>query len=199
MNDPPYQEFLSATAVRQAHALVGETVVPGDLAIDATCGNGFDTAFLAGLTGESGHVFAFDIQPAAIEATTARLERDNLSSRVTLHTASHGSLKEYLPGDLIGRFRAVMFNLGYLPGSDRTVRTHPQETVPALISGAEVLRDGGIMTVVVYTGHDGGAEEALEVEQALSQLDRNSFDVRSVGPLNRAGNPPYLIAVYKRR
>ena len=43
---------------------------PAPVCIDATCGNGHDTVFLAGL---GGRVLALDIQPAAVAATRARL------------------------------------------------------------------------------------------------------------------------------
>ena len=47
--------YLAAACLRQV-------VQPGDTVIDATMGNGHDTAMLAELVGESGHVIAFDVQ-----------------------------------------------------------------------------------------------------------------------------------------
>ena len=55
----------------------------GDIVIDATMGNGHDTHFLAELVGESGHVYAFDIQEAALMNTAERLGNE-YKDRVTL-------------------------------------------------------------------------------------------------------------------
>ncbi|QHT62732.1 methyltransferase domain-containing protein [Paenibacillus lycopersici] len=63
--------FLSVLGMAQR--LVKERAAPGGAVIDATCGNGVDTQFLAGLVGPRGAVYAFDIQEAALERTRARL------------------------------------------------------------------------------------------------------------------------------
>ena len=57
----------------QAHAIIRQIVRPGDVSIDATAGNGHDTKFLAELVGETGHVFAIDIQDEALQRTAALL------------------------------------------------------------------------------------------------------------------------------
>ena len=49
--------------------LVQAYVRPGDVVIDATCGNGHDTLQLFRMVERKGWVFAFDIQPAAIDQT----------------------------------------------------------------------------------------------------------------------------------
>ncbi|QHW33276.1 methyltransferase domain-containing protein [Paenibacillus rhizovicinus] len=63
--------FLSVLGMAQR--LVKERVAPGGVVIDATCGNGVDTQFLAELVGPRGRVYAFDIQVDALERTRARL------------------------------------------------------------------------------------------------------------------------------
>jgi SAM-dependent methyltransferase len=198
MGHPLNHDFICLSAVRQAHALVSDVLREGDLAIDATCGNGLDTIFLAEIVGDDGHVFAFDIQSSAIQCTSDRLDREEISSRVTLLLSDHARLGEFIPEDMIGGIRVVMFNLGYLPGGDTTITTRPEATIPALKAGAEILARGGLMTVVVYTGHEGGAEEGRSVESALSELDSRAFDVRTIRQINRGGNPPYLIAVHRQ-
>ena len=59
-------------------------LLPGDTAVDATMGNGHDTQFLCELVGESGHVFAFDIQEQAVENTRRRLMEAGLLARASL-------------------------------------------------------------------------------------------------------------------
>ena len=63
--------FLSVLSM--AHKLVKEHVSPSDTVVDATCGNGVDTRFLAELVGPRGSVYAFDIQELALENTRVRL------------------------------------------------------------------------------------------------------------------------------
>ena len=76
-------------AVELSHFYLQNTVKPGAFCVDATCGNGKDTVFLASLVKENGHVFAFDIQKAAIENTRAVLEKSGLSERVKLILDGH--------------------------------------------------------------------------------------------------------------
>lgn len=135
---------------------------PGATAIDATAGNGHDTRFLAECVGERGRVFAFDIQPEAIEATRAAIMG---FANVTLIQRNHAELGDAIPPEFHGSIGAAMFNLGYLPGGDKTKTTRPDSTVMALRAAFRLLREGGIVTVLAYTGHPGGAEEAEAVAQ----------------------------------
>ena len=118
--------------VEQAHALLAKVLSPGDLAIDATAGNGHDAAFLARAVGATGHVHAFDLQTAAIEATRRLLRTKDLMTRVTLHHLGHEKMEEVLPSDLPGRVSVVTFNLGYLPGGDKAITTTADSTLRAL-------------------------------------------------------------------
>lgn len=53
-------------------------------------------------------------------------------------------------------FRLVAFNLGYLPGGDKTIITKPETTLPALEAAKGILMPGGLISLVVYVGHPGG-------------------------------------------
>ena len=55
------------------------------LCIDATCGNGGDTAFLCRLVGKEGRVLGFDIQPEAIASTRQNLARKGLAAVAYTH------------------------------------------------------------------------------------------------------------------
>jgi tRNA1(Val) A37 N6-methylase TrmN6 len=138
-----------------ARELVTAVLKHGSYAVDATCGNGRDTVFLADLVGETGRVLALDIQHEAIIKTEKRLADAGFSHRVTLVRADHAHLDQYLEGPV----DAVMFNLGYLPGGDHNTVTRPETTLPALRAAVAALAKGGVVTVVVYTGHAGGTQE----------------------------------------
>ena len=65
-----------------AHSLLSGCLKTGDIAVDGTMGNGNDTLFLAQLVGETGKVYAFDIQAAALLATERRLREADVFVRV---------------------------------------------------------------------------------------------------------------------
>ncbi len=48
--------------------------------------------------------------------------------------------------------RLIAFNLGYLPGSDKATTTQRASTLQALQAAFEVLRPGGLLSVMAYTG-----------------------------------------------
>src|SRR5688572_12496052 len=134
-----------------ARAAVRSALGPGETAIDATAGNGHDTLFLAESVGPGGRVFAFDVQPTALERTAERLAAAGVRN-VALLCRDHAGLADVLPGDCRGRVGAVMFNLGYLPGGDKAVATRPGSSVPAIAAALGLLRPGGVLTAVAYAG-----------------------------------------------
>ncbi|MCZ8523941.1 MULTISPECIES: class I SAM-dependent methyltransferase [Paenibacillus] len=182
-----------------AHKLVEERVRPRDTAVDATAGNGNDTVFLARLVGSEGSVHAFDIQPRAIEQTAQRLRKElpELEQRVHLHLRSHGEMDQALP-EMTDGLAAAMFNLGYLPGDDHATVTLPETTLEALAAAARLLRRGGIITAVLYTGHPGGLEEAEAVERWAAALPQREYQVLQYRFINQVNTPPYVIAIEKR-
>lgn len=182
-------------AVPLSHFLLRRKVRPGDSVLDATCGNGQDTLLLARLVGETGRVWAFDIQPAAIAATRALLERDALLARVELIEKSHDTLSEVVPPGL----RAAVFNLGYLPGAGASLVTAPETSVAALGQAAALLAPEGILTVALYTGHEGGPEEARAVEEWAAGLDPREFNVWCSRQMNRPAVAPYLVWAERAR
>ena len=158
---------------RLAQVAVSERLVPGAFAVDATAGNGHDTVFLAEAVGPTGRVLALDIQAAAIRATRARLDERGFATRVDLVEGCHSGLAEILPGR--PRIRAAMFNLGYLPGSDKQSITRFATTRPALEACLDCLERQGIISVIAYRGHPGGDEEASTVGNFLGGLPAQRF------------------------
>jgi methylase of polypeptide subunit release factors len=153
---------------RQAHEAVAGVLGEGSLALDATAGNGHDTRFLAEQVGATGHVWAMDVQPAAIEATRNRLADAGLGERVTLLCESHAHIREQVRPHGERKLDAVMFNLGYLPGSDRTRTTGADTTIPALEQSMAMLASGGCLSLMVYRGHDGGEAEWNAIREWLT-------------------------------
>ncbi|BAO45305.1 class I SAM-dependent methyltransferase [Thiolapillus brandeum] len=155
---------------RKAQLIVGEYLQPGGLAVDATTGNGHDTLFLAQGLGSTGRVFAFDIQARALATTRARLEAAGLDTQVQLIHRSHEKLLESLPPETHGGIQAVMFNLGYLPGSDKTTITRRDSSLAALQQATRIVSPQGIISVLAYRGHPGGQEESQAIQTAMEGL-----------------------------
>lgn len=183
--------------VNKAHALVKNYLHQGAVAIDATVGNGYDTLFLAEQVGATGKVFGFDIQPTALDMTRSRLARANLSDCLTLCLASHALMAEKVPLSYHGKISAVMFNLGYLPGGDKTIMTVANSTLPALNSASRLLSIRGIITILAYPGHKGGDIETDQVKLWSEQLDRKQFTVSIANTAENKSSAPVLFAVYK--
>ncbi|MCQ4086820.1 class I SAM-dependent methyltransferase [Saccharibacillus sp. JS10] len=196
-----------------AQQLIQKKLRPGDLAIDATVGTGADTLFLSETVGAKGTVYGFDIQQSALEQAQLRLEQEKSQrsqqkqphsqkvpfklSTVQWMLRNHAEMAEALPREHIGKIGAVMFNLGYLPGADDlSVMTTPSSTIPALEAALSILRPKGIMTIIVYPGHDGGGAEALAVQEWAQQLPKREAQVISYRQLQKA-DAPYLIAIEK--
>jgi len=186
-------ERVSLTAL--AHHAVAGIVQPGDAVIDATAGNGHDTGFLAGLVGPEGKVYAFDIQPQALEATRQRLETEGLAAQVVLLDSGHERLDVVLPTVIKGRIAAIMFNLGYLPGSNKRIVTQSDTTIKALEIARDWLMPGGILTVMAYPGHGGGADELDAVRRWLDSAHHLNTEMHR----GASGNRPSPVLFISRR
>ncbi len=180
-----------------AHQRLRGVLRPGDIVVDATAGNGRDTRFLAELVGLEGTVYALDLQPEAISRTTALLQDWGLHN-VRLIQQDHAELLTAIPTSAYGRVSAVMFNLGYLPGGDKAFITRVESTLRAINASLEVLRSGGLLTVLAYSGHPGGSAEADAVANYVAGLHPLQFDIQE----QRAGSgnaaAPRLFVVRKR-
>jgi predicted methyltransferase len=167
----------------------------GELAVDATTGNGHDTVFLAQTVGAKGHVYGFDVQEKAIMRTRDRLSAAAVASRATLIQAGHETMDHHLPAEAEGHVGAIMFNLGYLPGSDKTRITRAATTVKALHSAASYLKPDGVITVVQYMGHEGGRDEAHAVDAWAEALDQAQYQALRYQFVNQQNDPPRLLVV----
>jgi SAM-dependent methyltransferase len=165
MDLPPIAEIPAFSATQAAHEALAAVLGAGDWAIDATAGNGHDTAFLAAAVQPGGRVFACDRQQAALVSTRVRLKAAKLAEGVDFFEGDHAQLSEKLPGDARTRVGAVIFNLGYLPGGAKAIITEKASTLRALETLAAFLRPGGRLVVVAYRGHPGGEEEFAAVHR----------------------------------
>lgn len=176
--------------IELAQQLIKQIVSPGECVVDATLGNGHDALFLSHLVGADGVVYGYDIQEKAISASEERLKNAGYQN-IQFFLKSHALMSE----DIESPVAAVMFNLGYLPSSDKSIISKTESTLVALQAAQELLRVGGLVTVMCYPGHQGGAEESEAVLEYVSQLDRKSWRVFRYEMLNVQNSPAFLVVM----
>lgn len=180
-----------------AHDIIRQHLHAGDLAIDATLGNGHDSLFLAQCVGESGHVYGFDVQLKALQASRQRLMQQGLLAGVTLFHASHAQMIDLIPPQLQGQIKAIMFNLGYLPGADKSIITQTHTTLLAMDAACRLLSEQGVLTVLAYPGHVGGDEETRCLEQWLQRLNADCYQSHIIYSQQHKPTAPRLFVIRK--
>ena len=161
-------------------------------AIDATCGKGHDTLWLAE---RFGRVYAFDVQAKAAEATRQLVENSGFDN-VTVINDSHEKMAEYVHE----KVKLVMFNLGYLPGGDKNIVTERETTLKAVESSLGLLEKDGLLCITMYPGHPQGAlEKAALIRMAVS-LDKGRYHCVRTDMVNQPeGAPEILFISFKGR
>jgi predicted methyltransferase len=183
-------------AVTAAHEYMRPRVRAGGIGVDATAGRGHDTVFLARLLGPEGVVHACDVQPAALAATQQRwLTLAAPKAELHLHACGHESMKQSLADQGVTQLQAVIFNLGYLPGTDHAITTSTATTLTALQDLLTLLTPGGILTVVAYPGHPGGREELDAILTWARQLPPAIGLARHLQWLNLGPDRAEMIAI----
>ena len=178
--------YLAADILRRA-------VRPGDAVADATMGNGHDTLFLCSLVGETGKVYAFDIQRDAVAATRARLAEAGVADRAELFCLGHEHLAEKVPGPV----RAVVFNLGWLPGGDHGITTRTETTLRAVEQALALLLPLGVLVLCAYPGHGEGAREREALDRFFTALSPREYNVLRHTFLNAGPGAPVCYAVQR--
>lgn len=181
-----------------ARNLLESAVKPGDIAVDATVGNGHDTIFLANLVGSTGRVYGFDIQDEALMSCKTKLREHELQDQVTLFHTGHENMMEVIPPLHFGKITGAIFNLGYLPGGDKNIVTVPQTTIEAINQLLEIMAPEGIIVIVIYHGHPEGAVERDYLLRYVKALDQNIAHVLEYRFINQKNNPPFIVAIEKR-
>jgi tRNA G37 N-methylase Trm5 len=184
--------MILTNALALSHYYAKKTINIGDTVIDATCGMGRDTLFLANLVGSKGHVYAFDIQEEAVSATKKLLKQNGIDNAVIL-CENHNKMKLHVRPVV----SCVMFNLGYLPGGDHSVQTNGKTTVAALRQAMDILKKNGIITIVIYQGGDTGFSERDQVLDFCRTIDQDKFTVSKTSFINQKNHPPIFICIEK--
>lgn len=191
MNERPPDPLFPPRPTALAQEILRPLIRPGDWVIDATAGNGHDTLFLANCVGPEGRVLVFDIQEAALASARARVGE---TAWVEFFHESHTKMATHTAA---GSVTAVMFNLGYLPGETHDLTTESGETLTALENAAQLLKSGGILSVICYPGHPAGAAEAAAVEEWMTALAAKGWRVARYGAVGTRRAAPFLLLAGK--
>ena len=143
-----------------------ENLSKDDIVIDATTGNGYDTLFLANV---AKFVYGFDIQQQAYENTLSLLESHNIKN-YQLIVDSHENIFNY-----VSSFKGVVFNLGYLPTSDKTVTTTKETTIKTLKKITSQMKPGQFIILTCYPSHEEGQIESPAVLKFAESLTLDKF------------------------
>jgi hypothetical protein len=135
-------------------------VRPGDCIIDATCGNGHDTLFLCSLLQGQGELIAIDIQETALENTAFRLQTLSLELQTTVRLVKgcHATLPKTSKSPHL-----IVYNLGYLPGGDKSATTRTETTLESIQCALHILGTQGAISIMCYPGHEEGRKETQQV------------------------------------
>lgn len=186
-----YKNFINTNMI--VKNIIESFIKDGYKALDCTVGNGNDTINLARLVGYKGKVYGFDIQEIALEYTSVRLKELDLLDRVTLINDSHENISKFISEGL----DFIIYNLGYLPKGDKSIKTIAKSTVESLKQALKLINPNGLILITVYTGHEGGMEEKEAIESLLRSLDQKEFNVLKYDFINQINYPPILYAVEK--
>lgn len=177
--------------VKTLHYMLQGKLTTARMIMDATCGQGYDCLYLTQGMDESAELVAFDIQQAALELTRTLLEEHGLADRVRLYNDSFVNFERYInqPLDL------VVFNLGYLPGTNKKITTGVadlQSTLPRLLN---MLNLNGVIGIVSYRGHSEGLTEYLWLQDYLSQLNNKIYNVGRYELFNHTKAAPVVYII----
>lgn len=182
---PRYQRHLDA-----AHQ-IWKKYHSADLIVDATCGNGHDALFLAGL--EPKLLYALDINPEAVKKTAERLPPH---TPVRLLCQSHAQFPaEILPESV----DLIVYNLGYLPGGDKNATTLTATTLQSLQAACLLLKPQGLLSITCYPGHLEGEKEKEACITWAKTLESKVWSVEFRQWINRPKSPSLLLIEKRAR
>jgi SAM-dependent methyltransferase len=173
--------------LQHAHQTLIQALSPQAVVVDATVGNGLDTAFIL-RHDVIKHVFAFDVQEDAIN--TARTL--NPSYKVTWILDTHANIDLY-----VDACDGVIFNLGFLPGSPSSVTTTKTDVLLALDKLQHILKPNGVIVIVVYPSHSEGVLEHLAIQAWIKQLKHPLYPYEYRRSYHDTA--PYVVTIYKQK
>mgnify|MGYP006277399179 CR=1 FL=1 len=181
--------------VEFSHWAFNKFIENNQVFVDATCGNGNDTIFLADNVSSGGKIYAFDIQKEAIEITKNKFKKSKYNNDIEYINDGHEKIDKYISEKVDG----IIYNLGYLPGSEHNIKTEKDTTIKSLEKAVDIIDDNGLIVIVIYTEHEGGELEKEAILDYTTNLDYKTFNVMHYHFINQKKNPPEVVVIKKRR
>lgn len=180
-----------------AHSYWKMLIKSGDIVIDATCGNGHDSVILAelALNTEEGAIHAFDIQAQALESTRQKIESHfpkEKAERIFYHQTCHSQLSQAIPQEHKA-IKLVVYNLGYLPGGDKSKTTLLDTTLKSIEEAQKLIVPGGAISITCYPGHEEGKIEEEALLQLIAKLPPHTWSCCHHRWLNRKKSPSLIL------
>lgn len=179
------------SAVQLSHVMLQSLCPHPGLAIDATCGNGHDTLFLCGI---ADRVIGLDIQPQAVENTNVRLAKAGCTNGKAI-LENHANLSRLAEP---GTVDCIMFNFGWLPGAEHHTYSTDSTSIPALEIALALLRRGGVLSAVLYSGKVIGSSEKQAILAWLRELPLTQYTVIVCDYANYADTAPLPCFIIKK-
>lgn len=151
------------------------------IAMDGTLGNGHDLEFLNSQK-QISTIYGFDIQEQAIEESKKRI--NNTTKTIHFIQDSHHHLDNYI----FSNIDLALFNLGYLPGADKSIVTKVETTLEAIEKTIEKLSNCGMLLIMTYPGHEEGLKEHDRIRTYVATLQKKNLSVLQLS-VNNVKNP----------
>lgn len=174
--------------------LIKSYVKENHICLDGTVGNGNDTMKILNTLNGTGKIYGFDIQEDAINHTESLIFSRNYKTEVLLIKDSH----EYVDRYIKERINFAIYNLGYLPGGDKNIKTNYTSTIISIKKVLDLLAPNGILLITVYLGHPGGMDEYTAINDYLETLEQKNYNVFKLKFINQKNNPPIIFGVEAR-
>ena len=168
---------------------ISQHLKEGDTVVDYTMGNGHDTLYLSKAVGETGRVYAFDVQQAALDSTAKLLKDEGAPENYRLILDSHENALNYISEPV----KVGVFNLGWLPGSDKSVTTRRSSTLPAVKAAISLMDHDGLLLIAVYPGHEEGRLEGEMLSEYLATISRFDRCVARLQIINSPTSPFFFV------
>ncbi len=164
------------------------------IAIDATAGNGNDGLFVLTHANSPFTLHCCDIQEVALTNTKEKIGNYANKFNVFFHHKNHLDLFRECDSEI----DLILFNLGYLPGGNHHIRTSTDNTIQTLKFAEKIVRPGGVISIVAYSGTEEGRAESIAVKNWSSSLSQKIWNVLQVEMINQVNFPPCLFFIEKR-
>lgn len=145
------------------HKYISALINSQNICVDMTLGNGNDSLLLCRLAKK---VYGFDINEEAIVSSKQRLKDYN---NIIYINDNHINIDKYINE----RIKLAIFNLGYLPHSDSSITTKPEDTLLAFKKVFDLLVDNGYIIITFYFGQDNGKDEYYLLDKYIKDNNLN--------------------------